>query len=184
MVWQERLCASKPVSSWQEGSKQPTTVPLKTQKLRHANQSAAPQEPGRLGSRSSAPGWGRADRGAQSRCPLPSNQLMPRNFLPKKLRPAHRGCAWSRLTRTVNGTWLLAAGVRRSSPVATKSKTLNCLLLYESTILHVRGGCTWFKVPIKNIKSESGADRLRLVSMHAGEVSGAVLNLSGTLSSL
>ena len=31
---------------------------------------------------------------------------------------------------------------------------------------------TWFKVPIKNMKSESGADRLRLVSMHAGEVSG------------
>ena len=43
---------------------------------------------------------------------------------------------------------------------------------------------TWFKVPIKNIKSESGAERLRRVSMHAGEVSGAVLNLSGTLSSL
>ena len=37
---------------------------------------------------------------------------------------------------------------------------------------------------IKNINSESGAERLRLVSMHAGEVSGAVLNLSGTLSSL
>ena len=44
--------------------------------------------------------------------------------------------------------------------------------------------CTWFKVPIKNTKSESGAERLRLVSMHAGEVSGAVLNLFGTLSSL
>ena len=43
---------------------------------------------------------------------------------------------------------------------------------------------TWFKVPSKNIKSESGAERLRLVSMHAGEVSGAVLNLFGTLSSL
>ena len=43
---------------------------------------------------------------------------------------------------------------------------------------------TWFKVPSKNIKSESGAERLGLVSMHAGEVSGAVLNLFGTLSSL
>ena len=43
---------------------------------------------------------------------------------------------------------------------------------------------TWFKVPSKNTKSESGAERLGLVSMHAGEVSGAVLNLSGTLSSL
>ena len=43
---------------------------------------------------------------------------------------------------------------------------------------------TWFKVQSKNIKSESGAERLGLVSMHAGEVSGAVINLSGTLSSL
>ena len=45
-------------------------------------------------------------------------------------------------------------------------------------------GRTWFKVQSKNIKSESGAERLGLVSMHAGEVSGAVINLSGTLSSL
>ena len=43
---------------------------------------------------------------------------------------------------------------------------------------------TWFKVPIKNTKSESGAERLGLVSMHAGEVSGAVLDLFGSLSSL
>ena len=43
---------------------------------------------------------------------------------------------------------------------------------------------TWFKVPSKNIKSESGAERLGLVSMHAGEVRGAVLDLFGTLSSL
>ena len=45
-------------------------------------------------------------------------------------------------------------------------------------------GATWFKVPIKNIKSESGAERLGLVSMYAGKVSGAVLDLSGPLSSL
>jgi hypothetical protein len=45
-------------------------------------------------------------------------------------------------------------------------------------------GYTWFKVPSKNVKSESGAERLGLVSMHAGEVRGAVLDLSGTLSSL
>ena len=43
---------------------------------------------------------------------------------------------------------------------------------------------TWFKVPSKNIKSESGGERLGLVSMHAGEVRGAVLDLFGTLSSL
>ena len=43
---------------------------------------------------------------------------------------------------------------------------------------------TWFKVPIKNTKSESGAERLGLVSMLAGEVSGAVIDLFGSLSSL
>ena len=49
---------------------------------------------------------------------------------------------------------------------------------------YVHNCTTWFKVQSKNIKSESGAERLGLVSMHAGEVSGAVINLSGTLSSL
>ena len=43
---------------------------------------------------------------------------------------------------------------------------------------------TWFKVPLENIKSESGAERLGLVSMHAGEVRGAVVDLSGPLPSL
>lgn len=48
----------------------------------------------------------------------------------------------------------------------------------------IKSEFTWCKVQSKNIKSESGAERLGLVSMHAGEVSGAVINLSGTLSSL
>jgi hypothetical protein len=54
-------------------------------------------------------------------------------------------------------------------------------VLVESGLLE---NVTWFKVPSKNIKSESGAERLGLVSMHAGEVRGAVLDLFGTLSSL
>ena len=56
-------------------------------------------------------------------------------------------------------------------------------ILYQ--LSHIsKATVTWFKVPSKNVKSESGAERLGLVSMHAGEVRGAVLDLSGTLSSL
>ena len=39
-----------------------------------------------------------------------------------------------------------------------------CFVSFDSVIC-----LTWFKVPIKNIKSESGAELLRLVSMHAGK---------------
>ena len=76
--------------------------------------------------------------------------------------------------------WLLLFWGTEARPLAIVymrgifSQTNRFALLYS----------TWFKVPIKNTKSESGAERLRLVSMHAGEVSGAVLNLFGTLSSL
>ena len=67
--------------------------------------------------------------------------------------------------------------------VRARSGTLRALWHALWALCRTREG-TWFKVPSKNTKSESGAERLGLVSMHAGEVSGAVLNLSGTLSSL
>ena len=65
---------------------------------------------------------------------------------------------------------------------STQYALLHRPLTLTDTVRRVAG--TWFKVPSKNVKSESGAERLGLVSMHAGEVSGAVLNLFGTLSSL
>ena len=68
-----------------------------------------------------------------------------------------------------------------SRPSGCKCNSHLSILIYRTVC---DGDATWFKVPSKNIKSESGAERLGPVSMHASEVRGAILDLFGTLSSL